>query len=181
MSDYYRPQYYQDQQDAYWPGVPRLRVFIAGACARNGRSYSRMGWAYKITDNARKYRLVDDCRVQDGGTNQRAVLLAYLDALNSIWTNDLLNRTGVTLVEVVTRQQVVTKIFNEWSHYWRRPSRNEFILSNGQRAANGDVIANILDAQQALRPHTHFLYFARQGTDRDEMEVAEWAEDAAHE
>eukprot|EP00918_Siedleckia_nematoides_P033075 GHVU01071799.1.p1 GENE.GHVU01071799.1~~GHVU01071799.1.p1 ORF type:complete len:137 (-),score=14.16 GHVU01071799.1:218-628(-) len=131
----------------------------------------------------RRNKLAEDCRVQDGGTNQRAVLLAYQDALDSIRTNDLLNREGVTVVEVVTRQQIVTQIFNEWIHDWRRQSRNEFIISNGQRAANGDVIANILDAQQALGSHIQYFFvtltFARQNTDPDEMEVAGWAEYAA--
>eukprot|EP00918_Siedleckia_nematoides_P033076 GHVU01071800.1.p1 GENE.GHVU01071800.1~~GHVU01071800.1.p1 ORF type:complete len:153 (-),score=17.57 GHVU01071800.1:121-579(-) len=149
MSDYYRPQYYQDQQDAYWPGVPRLRVFIAGACANNGRSYSKMGSAYQIMDNRRR-------------------------------TNDLLNREGVTVVEVVTRQQVVTKIFNEWRHNWKRHPkyRDEFTLSNGKLAKNGDLIADILDAQEDLGSHIQYLYFARQGTDRDEVDVADWAHNA---
>eukprot|EP00918_Siedleckia_nematoides_P033084 GHVU01071809.1.p1 GENE.GHVU01071809.1~~GHVU01071809.1.p1 ORF type:complete len:159 (-),score=14.07 GHVU01071809.1:158-634(-) len=155
MSDYYRPQYYQDQQDAYWPGVPRLRVFIAGACANNGRSYSKMGWAYKTMDNTRGNKLAEDCRVQDGGTNQRAVLLAYQDALDSIRTNDLLNREGVTVVEVVTRQQIVTQIFNEWIHDWRRQSRNEFIISNGQVSSITYASFNCLINDALPRAHRH--------------------------
>eukprot|EP00918_Siedleckia_nematoides_P033085 GHVU01071810.1.p1 GENE.GHVU01071810.1~~GHVU01071810.1.p1 ORF type:complete len:185 (-),score=20.22 GHVU01071810.1:184-738(-) len=181
MSDYYRRQYdNQDQQDTYLRRKPRLRVFIAGACANNGRSYSKMGSAYQIMDNRRRNILDDDCYVRDGGTNQRAVLLAYLDALNSIWTNDLLNREGVTVVEVVTRQQVVTKIFNEWRHNWKRHPkyRDEFTLSNGKLAKNGDLIADILDAQEDLGSHIQYLYFARQGTDRDEVDVADWAHNA---
>eukprot|EP00918_Siedleckia_nematoides_P033077 GHVU01071802.1.p1 GENE.GHVU01071802.1~~GHVU01071802.1.p1 ORF type:complete len:182 (-),score=18.79 GHVU01071802.1:158-703(-) len=175
MSDYYRRQYdNQDQQDTYLRRKPRLRVFIAGACARNGRSYSRMGSAYKIMDNRRR-NILEGCDVQDGGTNQRAVLLAYLDALESIGKNDLLKRERVTVVEVVTRQQVVTKIFTEWIRDWERPYRDEFILSNGKRAKNGDLIADILDAQEDLGSHIQYLYFARQGTDRDEVDVADWA------
>eukprot|EP00918_Siedleckia_nematoides_P033079 GHVU01071804.1.p1 GENE.GHVU01071804.1~~GHVU01071804.1.p1 ORF type:complete len:175 (-),score=19.44 GHVU01071804.1:691-1215(-) len=174
MPNYYGPQY--DNQDQ-----PRLLVFIAGACANNGRRYPKMGWAYKIMDNARNYRLASGYHGQDDGTNQRAVLLAYLDALDKIRKNDLLQRERVTVVEVVTRQEVVTQTFTEWIRDWRRPYREEYLKPDGKRAANADLIADILDAQEALRPHTHFLYFARQGTDRDEMEVAEWAEDAAHE
>eukprot|EP00918_Siedleckia_nematoides_P086736 GHVU01190916.1.p2 GENE.GHVU01190916.1~~GHVU01190916.1.p2 ORF type:complete len:226 (+),score=27.05 GHVU01190916.1:54-731(+) len=202
--DAYQDQYAYQNQDSYWSEDyyssedsyssedadqaedADAYVYPAGAWwpwggndAWGGTSNSRMAIAYRITDDERG-SICDRGRVKDGGTCQRALLLAMRDALNSIRSNDydFKHRDRETVVDVVTRNETTVNTFNTWVHKWTRPRfRNEFIRSNGQVAKNGDLIADILDAQESLKQDQVLVryVFARANTDDDETEVASWA------
>eukprot|EP00918_Siedleckia_nematoides_P086744 GHVU01190926.1.p1 GENE.GHVU01190926.1~~GHVU01190926.1.p1 ORF type:complete len:238 (+),score=25.49 GHVU01190926.1:54-767(+) len=208
--DAYQDQYAYQNQDSYWSEDyyssedsyssedadqaedADAYVYPAGAWwpwggngASGGTSDSRMAITYRITAKERRYTW-DIGRMKEGGTNQRAVLLATLDGLNRV-LNSIRSLDGlvsrhqdrVTVVNVITRNDTTVKTFNTWVHKWtRRPEfRDQFFKPNGQLAANGDVIADILDVQESLkRDQVQVKYvFARAGSHLDETAIASWA------
>eukprot|EP00918_Siedleckia_nematoides_P086734 GHVU01190913.1.p1 GENE.GHVU01190913.1~~GHVU01190913.1.p1 ORF type:complete len:192 (+),score=22.12 GHVU01190913.1:237-812(+) len=168
------PQYHEEaEQPTHGEGERKLRVVTAGSCQGNGTSRARMGVAYLIPDGTGRHPLDQGVREQVGGTNQQAVLLAVLDGLKSIRRNNLLSRTLATKVEVVTRNFITVNTFNVWVHRWTRRGGDEFRRPNGKVAENGDLLADILDAQEALGPQVTVSYvYKKAGTDPDETAVA---------
>eukprot|EP00918_Siedleckia_nematoides_P086733 GHVU01190912.1.p1 GENE.GHVU01190912.1~~GHVU01190912.1.p1 ORF type:complete len:247 (+),score=20.83 GHVU01190912.1:171-911(+) len=149
--DYYSSEDSYSSEDADQAEDADAYVYPAGAWwpwggndAWGGTSNSRMAIAYRITDDERG-SICDRGRVKDGGTCQRALLLAALDALKrllkSIRRNDGLlyrHRDRETVVNVVTRNEITVNTFNTWVNKWPRPEfRDQFFRSN--RKASGSL------------------------------------------